>query len=47
VELVIFVAMGLGIMWVWPIMVAELSRQAIILILTGGAFYLVGECMLE
>jgi hypothetical protein len=34
--------MGLGLVMIWPIMVAELAREALILLFTGGALYIIG-----
>eukprot|EP01039_Chlorochromonas_danica_P006851 gene6851-7572_t len=42
VELMFFLCMGMGIIMVWPLLAAEMSKEALLLALLGGAFYLVG-----
>lgn len=42
VELIVFLCMGMGILMVWPLLAAEMSKEALLLALLGGAFYLVG-----
>ena len=42
VELMVFVCMGAGFLLVWDLLVAELSTQALILLILGNACYVVG-----
>lgn len=42
IELILFVSMGFGIFFVWPILMAEFSNEAIFLLALGGFLYLFG-----
>ncbi len=42
IEVTVFVSMGFGGAIVWPTMLGEICREALVLIMVGGAFYLVG-----
>ena len=42
IELTVFLSMGLGSILIWDILVADICREALILIGLGGACYLVG-----
>lgn len=41
-ELSFFLCMGFGIFLIWPVILSDLSREALILLMLGGALYLVG-----